>query len=195
MQYRYVRRIVTEPGARQQFAQRLATQGRGILADQRRRRIGGYVHELRFDVDNPSWRGLRREGTIGVVDGRLQACTRRLQFVDPRLEQRHLADFGARLFRDATRLRLCLGGLALCSLQLADSQLQLADAYRFRRGEFGAGAGLVFGAFARDAFSHGQLFIRRLDVTDLLFEVDEPPAILLATVEQFGHQRRHAHRA
>jgi hypothetical protein len=153
------------------------------------------VHELRFDVDDPRRRGLRRESTLGIVDCRLQARTRRLQFVDPCLEQRDPADLGARFFHRAARLRLGLDGLALRGLQFADPQLQLTDAYRFRRGEFGTGACLVFGALARDTFSHGQLLVRRFGVTELLFEVAEPPAILLATVKQFRHQRRHAHRA
>ena len=59
----------------------------------------------------------------------------------------------------------------------------------------GVGAGLVFGPFARDAFSHGQLLVRRRDVTELLLEIAEPPAVLLATVEQLRHQRGHAHGA
>mgnify|MGYP003525754076 CR=1 FL=1 len=66
-----------------------------FLSDQRRCRIGSHVHELRVDVDDPRRRGLRRECAIGVVDGRLQARTRGLQFVDPRFEQSHLADLDA----------------------------------------------------------------------------------------------------
>ena len=175
MQRRHVGRIVGEVGARQQLAQRLAAQGRGLL---RRPALPPSRVAVWTSFDSMSTIHVGVGCAANARSASLAADWKRERAVCNSLSRASSTVILPTSARDSSAApRACDSASTAWRCAVSRSRirsLQFTDAHGFRRGEFRAGASLVFGALACDAFGSGQLLVRRFRFAELSFQVDEP---------------------
>ena len=187
--------------SRQQLAQVSLAEQRRRDAEERTRRIARGEQRQRLHVAEPGWQRLRGEQALGVVRRGLRARPRRLRFGKTGLEQVDARELPARFLHLAASLRFRLRKLPLLRFELRDACLEFRDARQIGGHAFGGladvalGAGacllsLLFGRLARFAFRATESLVGGFELGELALEILQAPTVLLALLEQLGHEHR-----